>query len=353
MRLKKRYIIPAGIVLLLVIVRLALPYFIKDYVNKTLDEMPGYTGHINDVDLHLYKGAYSIEDLIIEKINEEEQVPFLEINSIDLALEWSALFKGAISGEVILMRPQLNFVAGQDTTAREPTQEAEHWTETVRKLMPLTINRFQIVDGRINYLDLNTQPRVDIFLDSLQVLALNLSNVEKKGEELPSSASIFARTIGGGILKGEMEMNALKEIPDFDLDIELTHVDMTELNDFFKAYGKFDVEKGEFSVFSELILANGHLDGYIKPFFDDLVILNWEKDKEQDGFFRAAWEALVGLVKDGVKNHPRDQLATQVPISGHVNQTDTDVWKTITNTLKHAFVEAFNKGIEGSLEHQD
>lgn len=351
MRLKKRYIIPAGIVLLLVIIRIALPYIVKDYVNKTLNEMPGYTGHVTDVDLHIYKGAYKIEGLVLDKTEEDKRVPFLKINSIDLSLEWKSLLKGAITGEVVLDRPQLNFVAvKEDTTATPPAEEAEHWTKTVQDLMPLTINRFQIIDGRINYLDFDTRPAVDIHLDSLQVLALNLTNTDDSAKALPSSVSIYGKTIGGGILQGAMDINALKEIPDFDLDLQLTQVDLTQLNDFIEAYGKFDIEKGSFSVFSEVKMIDGQLEGYVKPFFEDLKVLNWEKDKEDGGFFRAAWEAMVGLVKEVGENQPREQVATQVPISGSVTQPETDVWTTVTNTLKNAFIEAFNKGIEGTVE---
>lgn len=349
MKLKKRYIIPLSIVLILIMIRIALPYIVKDYVNKTLDEMPGYTGHVADVDLHIYRGAYKIKGLVLDKTEEDEQLPFLEINSIDLSVEWNALFKGAIAGEVIMDRPRLNFVATADTTTTEPTEEAEHWTKTIKDLMPLTINRFEVINGRINYLDFDTEPKVDIHLDSLQVLALNLTNTDDSAKALPSFVSIYARTIGGGILKGAMDLNAMKEIPDFDLDIELTQVDLTQLNDFIAAYGKFDVEKGTFSVFSEVKLLNGQLDGYVKPFLDDVKVLNWEKDKEEGGFFKAAWEAIVGTVKEVGENQPRDQVATQVPLTGNVNQPDADVWKTVINTLKHAFIEAFNKGIEGSV----
>lgn len=351
MRVKKRYAITGAIILLLVIIRIALPYIVKDYVNKTLNDMPGYAGHVEDVDLAIYRGAYKIKGLVLDKTEKEERVPFMEISSIDLSVEWKALFKGAVTGEVTLEKPMLNFVATQEEPEKEPTDEAAHWSETVKELMPLTINRFEIIDGRINYLDYDTEPNVDIHLDSLQVLALNLTNTEDSVKALPSSITIFGRTIGGGILKGTMDLNALKEIPDFDLDIQLTQVDLTHLNDFVEAYGKFDIEKGSFSVFSEVKMIDGQLEGYVKPFFEDLKVLNWEEDKEEGGFFRAAWEAVVGLVKEVGENQPRDQVATQVPITGNVNQPDTDVWATITNTLKNAFIEAFNKGIEGTVEH--
>ncbi|MGE5440293.1 MAG: hypothetical protein ACM3UR_10575, partial [Bacteroidota bacterium] len=54
------------IVVLLVAIRIALPHVIKYEVNKKLNELPDYTGHIDDVDLHIYRGAYAINGVEIK-----------------------------------------------------------------------------------------------------------------------------------------------------------------------------------------------------------------------------------------------------------------------------------------------
>lgn len=351
MKFRKSHKIAIGVILLLVAIRIALPFFIERYVNKVIDEMPGYTGHIDDVDLHIYRGAYAIDGLVLREEESQHETPFLSIQHIDLSVEWKAIWKGAIVGEVVLDHPQLNFVAvpEEPEAEEEPTEEAEHWSETLKDLMPLTVNRFTINGGKIAYLDPNVQPLVNVHMDSLYLTATNLTNVEETPEELPSGLQVIGRTVGGGVLKTEGRLNFLKEIPDLDLNMELTSVDLTALNDFIEAYGKLDIERGRFSLFSELRMKNGQMEGYLKPFFDDLKVLNWEKDKKEDGFFRAVWEAIAGLVSEGVENQPRDQIATQVPIEGNVNQPDTEVWTTALNILKHAFIEAFNKGVEGTI----
>jgi len=65
--LKPSYIIIIVIVLLVVIIRIALPGIVKNYVNKKLNELPGYTGHVADIDIHLIRGAYVIKDLELRK----------------------------------------------------------------------------------------------------------------------------------------------------------------------------------------------------------------------------------------------------------------------------------------------
>ena len=40
---------------------------------------------------------------------------------------------------------------------------------------------------------------------------------------------------------------------------------LPSINDLLRAYGKLDVVKGTFSVYSEIKVQNGRIDGYVKP----------------------------------------------------------------------------------------
>jgi len=348
-KLKKPYKIAAGIIILLIIFRLALPGIVKHYVNKSLNELPGYNGQVADIDLHLYRGAYTIDDLVLTEENGNPKYPFLRINRTDLSIEWKAIFKGRLVGEVELANPVLNIVAATRSAAPGNKPTREHWTETVKDLMPITINRLVVNNGKLAYLDFNAHPNVYLHIDSMQLVALNLANVENAANKLPSSVVVTGKSIGGGSLKGNMKVNALKEIPDFNLDLQLTNVNLTSLNGFIKAYGKFDVERGNMDMYSEIKLTDGQLDGYVKPFFENIKVLNWKKDKKEGGILHAAKEAVVGLLAEVLENQPRDQNATVIPISGNIKQPHTNNWKTFLNVLKHAFINAFNKGIEGKI----
>jgi len=90
------------IILAILIFRLALPGMVKNYVNKKLNELPGYTGHVDDIDIHLLRGAYVIQGLLLKKKTDPEKYPFLTIKQADLALEWGAIFKGRLTGVVQL-----------------------------------------------------------------------------------------------------------------------------------------------------------------------------------------------------------------------------------------------------------
>ncbi|MFD3001293.1 DUF748 domain-containing protein [Pontibacter toksunensis] len=346
MRYNKSYILVAAIILLLIAARVALPYIVKNYVNKTLDELPGYTGHVSDIDLHLYRGAYTIKDLVLVEEKGNPQYPFLQIPLTDLSIEWKSLIKGKLVGEVRMERPVMNIVASTGTTdsTREATQD--DWTQVVKDLMPITINQFEVDNGRVAYLDFNAKPNVDMHVDNMQLVALNLANVEDSTNALSSTVKLSGKSVGGGLLEADMKGNFLKEMPDLDMSLKLTKVDLTSLNDVIKAHSGFDVERGRLDMYSKVKLTDGQLDGYMKPFLEDVKVLNWKKDKKEDGFFHAAKEAVIGLFTEAAENQKRDQIATQVPISGDVNNPDTNSWKTFLNVLRHAYIDAFNKSLE-------
>ena len=55
--MSKKWIWVFVIIGIIVAIRIALPFIIKNYVNKTLQEMEAYGGSVDDIDLHLFRGA--------------------------------------------------------------------------------------------------------------------------------------------------------------------------------------------------------------------------------------------------------------------------------------------------------
>src|SRR5579872_5815380 len=59
----------------LFVFRWYLPTLVKNYLNRALDEIPGYKGHMDDVTLHLWRGAYSIWGLQLLETTDPVPVP--------------------------------------------------------------------------------------------------------------------------------------------------------------------------------------------------------------------------------------------------------------------------------------
>ena len=106
----------AGIALaaLLIAIRVALPEFIKDFVNKRLAALDSYDGSVADVDLALWRGAYRIDGIRIVKTGTKEPTPFFAGDRIDLSIEWRSLVRGSMVSEAVLLQPNVNFVRAEN-----------------------------------------------------------------------------------------------------------------------------------------------------------------------------------------------------------------------------------------------
>ena len=63
--------------------RLAMPWAVRQYVNRTIDRNPLYDGRIGDVTIHLWRGGYSIEDVRLDKTTGTVPVPFFAAKRVD------------------------------------------------------------------------------------------------------------------------------------------------------------------------------------------------------------------------------------------------------------------------------
>jgi hypothetical protein len=341
----------AGIAIVLVLglvaLRLALPSLVQRYVNNKLDEIPEYDGHIGDVDIHLIRGAYSIDDIEIEKTTGAVPVPFFAAKTVDFSISWREIFEGALVGEITVFECSVNFVRGE-TKEESQTSIDDSWLKVVQDLFPFRINRFAIRDSSLWFHDLGTEPKVDVYMTNLFALCTNLYNTRNLSTDVPADFRAKGTTLGGGQMELHIKLDPLADAPRFDLELAVKGVNLPELNELLEAYGKFNVKRGTFEVFSEIAGSEGSFDGYVKPFFEDLDVFELKDDAKNPA--KLLWQALVAGAVKIFKNHPADQIATKVPVSGTFEKTEVGIWTTVLNVLRNAFIEAFNARLDESID---
>ena len=349
-----------GIVLgVFVLLHFLLEPIVENVVNKKLDQLEGYRGSIEDVDIQLFRGAYRIKGIDIREVSKQDSLrPFVHVDTLDLSVQWGALFDGKIVGEVLVSHPVINYLAqpSEKDTIESDTAEVNNWTAKLQELIPLTINRFEVRQGSITYKDPAFDLGIDTYIRNLNVLVQNISNVADSTQELPTSLSANALSLGEGTFNVDMKLNLLRDKPAFDASIKIDTVDLTALNDVLEAYANVDLEKGVFSMISEINVDKAQVDGYIKPFFENLEVFDFEQDvkqEEEKGFFGKVWEALVGLGSEVIENQPKERVASRVPIEGNLENTDPDVSVAVWNIFKNAFVEVIEKEFESLAQAGD
>lgn len=339
-----------GIIILLIIgliaARLYLPVWLTDYVNKTLNTIPGYRGGVESIHVQLIRGAYTINGLSLKKLDAGVPVPFVAIETADLSLQWGALFKGRIVSDVHLYGPTLNFAKGK--SGGEQTGRETNWNDPIKKLMPIDINVVEIQRGTVTYKDFSSSPPVDISISNLSGTLNELRNTNDANVALPSSMNFTGDSIGNGKLAVKGKLNVLTPEVDMDLDGRLEHAELKAFNSFSNAYGGIDFKAGSMDIYTEMVIKSGQIDGYVKPIVQNLSV---DKIPEETNPFQVAWATVASFLLEVFSNQSNDQFATRVPLSGSLDKVETEFWPTLGGIFRNAFIEAFRKGTDGDIRY--
>ena len=234
----------------------------------------------------------------------------------------------------------------QETQTARTEKVAKQASKVVRETandptLEVRVERFS-ANGRIGYVNQAAKPSYTVFLASMKLQLDNLSNHFKNG---PAHAHLTGRFMGSGATQAQATFRPESKGPDFDLSVSIEDTDMRTMNDLFRAYGNFDVVAGKFSLYSEIKIRQGKIDGYIKPLFRDMKVYDRRQDAEKS-LFRRLYEGLVGGISGLLENRPRSEVATRVPISGDVEAPQSNTWEIIVRLIQNAFFKAILPGFE-------
>ena len=226
------------------------------------------------------------------------------------------------------------------------------WLSVFHEAVPLKIGRFDFRRGAVHFHDLTSRPTVDIYLNDVEIEGRNLTN------SLKLSRSLFGTIEFNGVLmkSGDLHMTLFSDFlhspSKCKTDISLSHLDLTDLNPFFHAYGNFDVKKGKFSLYSEAATGEGKIEGYFKPFITDLQVSKFKQDVKH-GFLYAGWEKIVGLFGFFVKNHAHDRQAAKIPFSGLIDAARIKNGAALESILNNIFIKPIQPGIDHTVKLRD
>jgi hypothetical protein len=211
-----------------------------------------------------------------------------------------------------------------------------------REDMILRIRDFHVTGANLGLVNRTVTPEVRMFIADTEIRAQNLSNRLNEGV---GRIEVRGKFMGSGSTHVVGNFRPEQKGPDFDIDLKVENTDMKAMNDILRAYGKFDVVQGTFSLYSEIRVKNGYVNGYVKPLFKDVKAFDPEQDRDK-GFIRRLWERIIGGASKVLKNQPRDEVATRIDISGPLDSPDRSTWQAIVRLLQNAFVRAILPGFD-------
>jgi hypothetical protein len=349
---RKRKIVIAALatVLLLVAIRLALPYLVEDYINHELAALESYEGHVGDIDVHLWRGAYSIDDIEISKKGASRPVPFFRSDRVDLSIEWRSLLRGSIVSEATFLGPEVNLVQGR-TKADTQLGEGEDWHARLEQLFPFRFNTIEVNDGTVRFLAPGISTRDAITARQVFGEISNLTNVIDLEKETFADFRVTAAVLNGAPAKVVGSANAFAAQPTFDVNLEVKKVELPQVNPWLREYIKADAEAGKFELYMELAAADGKFKGYAKPILQDVDI--YRSGEPERNPIKRVWEGFLDFAANALENPDADQVAARIPFSGTIENPETSLFATIASVLRNAFVSAFARSLEGSITLRD
>ncbi len=340
-----------GLLVVLIAARLALPAALKSFVNSELGMMKEYTGEVADVDVSLIAGEYVLKNVVLEKRNGEIPEPLLQVERMDLGIDWTALFYGELVADIATLRPVVAFVDGP-TKSSSQVGAGPDWVERLNAIIPFRINAFTVEDGAFRFFRTvegkGTAKLGDI--SQITVDAKNFSNVREE------NADVFATFELDGVVQDTApitiaaELDPLTSPVEMNLDASLVELPLTSLNPLFKSSANIDAEAGTAEIYLEFASADGRFEGYVKPLIEDADILRID---EEGTFFGKVWEGIVEVAKNIFENSETDRVAAQVPLSGELGDIDPELIPAIFSILRNAFIEALSAGIGNTIEFSD
>ncbi|HKM99203.1 MAG TPA: DUF748 domain-containing protein [Candidatus Binataceae bacterium] len=206
----------------------------------------------------------------------------------------------------------------------------------------LKIDALQLKNSMVAFTNYSTTPSYRLFISNFNAKIMNLSNHFSEGA---SDLSLSGRFMGSGntSLKGAFQTE--KAGPDFDLNLSIENTDLTSLNNLLTAYGRFDVASGTISVYSQVSVHEGWMKGYVKPMFGNLEVYSAQKDRGKP-ILHQAYEAVVGATAKILKNGSTQKVATEVDISGRIDDPNTSTWQALVQFLENGFIKAIVPGFD-------
>jgi hypothetical protein len=342
------YGVMASVIVALVILHLSLASLVRHLLNENMAQMGSYTGHVERVELSWWRGAYVLHNLNIEKIEGNIQAPLLKAPLIDIAVSWKTLWeKRALVAVVNFTEPEVTFVDAPNEQGKQIGNGVD-WRETMQQQVPITLNELRIIDGVVAFRNFTTEPQVNLYANDVNLSVHNLGTTEDLEGDRDANMRGTAQFLGHAPMEVEAAFDPLVRMQNLDFKLRVSNAELTRLNDFASAYGNFDFQAGTGELVIEVSVADGEIDGYVKPLLRNVEIFNFEQDinNENKGILRGMWEALVGGGGAILKNQRKDQLATRVTLSGTLNDTEISPLQALFGILRNGFIEAFSSGFD-------
>jgi Domain of Unknown Function (DUF748) len=232
----------------------------------------------------------------------------------------------------------------------QDTQKRQQMADTAKAakedpVLTVTIAHGKILHSELGFVNASARPEYRVFMADLNTELDHFSTNLRALSGGDAAVKLTGRFMGSGRTVVMGTFRPEQPNPDFDLEVQIVKTELKSLNKMLRAYADLDLAKGSLSFFSNLSIKKGQVEGYVKPIFKDVEVYDPQQDRDK-AMTKKVYEAVVGGVKELLKNRPQQQVAAETDVSGPVPNPRADTWKVVGTLIQNAFFQAILPGLE-------
>lgn len=337
---KKKFIIPVSLILFLTLLRIIAPPVILKTLNTKLENFsPTLTAHVDELDLKILRGGIELEGITADL--KKGQKNFLKVDSVYGFVDLKQLIKGNIVAKADI--DTADFTYSEDLMKAIKVHKEDKKDEEKTPPPDIRVARVDIKDSLVR---LETNPKLTkengVLINDIDARLTNLI----PSKDLPETMfSIQAKILKSGAMKVNGEALTSAKPAKWDMDYELLHFNLPELNSYLKDKVPLTFTKGKLDLYVEAKSEEGKVSGYIKPFVKELDVIKSKEDmKNPKHWFFEVVTALGNTTLSSDK-----ETASRVPFE-YDGKMKAEKGKALTQAFTHGFIEEIPKGIENSIQ---
>src|SRR5262249_19947339 len=183
--------IPLAIIL---VIAYAIAFMIDEPLRRYTEAkmnraLKGYTVRIKKLDFHPH--GFSLDLLGVTLVQDAHaDPPVAEIPYWHSSVNWKALLRGRVVGDMLIDRPKvyMNLAQARKEIADPTPVKQRGWQEALEAAYPLKVNEFRINQADITYQDQG--PFKPLHLRNFNFVASNIRNVKSKERVYPSEIHV-------------------------------------------------------------------------------------------------------------------------------------------------------------------
>lgn len=251
--------------------------------------------------------------------------------------------------EVLLEELRVDYLTSRATKVLE-MEHARAAIKLAKRLrnapeLLLRVDTLKLVNSQFGFVNHAANPTYRLFMSGMNLELRNLSNHADLGRSEFDGKGTF---MGSGTTHVSGSATVMANPADFAVHLQMDQARLTDLNGLLMAHAGVDVAEGSFSIYAEITVRRGRVEGYLKPLFRNVKVSDKEKDRNKTFAKRMEMRLLQFLINVS-KKRSTQEVATVVRISGTTSDPKLSGWSAILRLFGNGFAQGIHTGfMDGS-----